>query len=285
MAYTRETWAEALLDGLGMPVSKLAVTDIMCWEATENTQAKFNPLATTQPMSGSTMFNDLGNGIGVQNYTSAEQGLNATIKTLNNGHYTEILNALSIGGTQDFGATVGASPWGTQEFSVTGQPIKNLTSPTGAGASTTLTDDTPPVLGKNYPGLFLNSDGVYQIKYSASIGADIANMAGQNSSISAIKTFNDGSTAAATKYGVTSKEYIEWVNASLPAIYGANSATSSTGGSAGAMNGLTLSTMTMKDLYIIIGIILVGVLILIIVAKNLRPIASGVEKVAPLAAM
>jgi hypothetical protein len=43
--------------------------------------------------------------------------------------------------------------------------------------------------------------------------------------------------------------------------------------------------MTMKDLYIIIGIILVGVLILIIVAKNLRPLASSVEKVAPLAAM
>ena len=281
MNYTRETWAEALLDALGMPKSKLAVTDVMCWEATENTSAKFNPLATTQPMSGATDFNSAG----VKNYTSAEQGLNATVKTLQNGNYTDILNALTIGGTQDFGTTVGESPWGTQEFTVTGQPTKALTSPTSTGVNATLNNDTPPTLGKNYPGLFINSDGVYQIKYSASIGADIANMAGQASSISAIKTFNDGSKVAATKYGAGSKQYIEWVNDTLPAIYGANSATSPSGGSAGALNGLTLSTLTLNDLYIIIGVILIGVLILIIVAKNIKPMAQTVEKVAPLAAL
>jgi len=284
MDYTRETFAEAILDALGYPQTKLAVTDIMSWEAAEggawNGGARYNPLNTTEPMSGASNFNS----VGVKNYSSWEDGIQATVKTLNNGHYTDILNALSIGGTQDFGVTVGDSHWGTESFVVTGQPIKGLVSPTGTGANPSLTNDTPPTL-TDYPGLFLNSDGVYQIKYSASIGADISNMSGQNSSISAIKTFNDGSKDSANKYGSSSKEYIEWVNATLPAIYGANGAITPGGGSAGALTGLTLSTMTMKDLYIIIGIILAGVLILIIVAKNLRPLASSVEKVAPLAAM
>jgi hypothetical protein len=135
--------------------------------------------------------------------------------------------------------------------------------------------------------LFINSDGVYQIKYSASIGADIANMGGlltpgTNSAISAVKTFNDTSKMEAGKHGVKSNTYIEWVNATLPAIYGPNSATSTSGGSAGALTGLTLSTMTLKDLYIIIGVVLVGILLVILIARAIKPAAQAV---APLAAM
>ena len=284
MDYTRETFAEAVLQSLGYPVTKLAVTDIMSWEAAEggawNGGARYNPLNTTEPMSGATDFNS----VGVKNYSSWDDGITATVKTLNNGHYTDILNALAIGGTQDFGVTVGESPWGTETFVITGQPIKGLTSPTGTGDNTSLTNDTPPTV-TDYPGLFINSDGVYQIKYSASIGADIANMYGQNSSISAIKTFNAGSKDSANKYGSSSKEYIEWVNASLPAIYGANGASTPGGGGAGALTGLTLSTLTLKDLYIIIGVVLVGVLVLIIVARSIKPMAATAEKVAPLAAL
>lgn len=44
----------------------------------ENTTAENNPLACTQPMEGSTVFNDAG----VQNYPSEESGIDATILTL-----------------------------------------------------------------------------------------------------------------------------------------------------------------------------------------------------------
>ena len=286
MGYTRETFAEAVLQGLGYPVTKLAVTDIMSWEAAEggawNSGARYNPLNTTEPMSGASDFNS----VGVKNYTSWEQGLQATIKTLNNGYYTDILNDLSIGGTGDFGVTVGQSPWGTETFAVTGQSTKALTSPTDTGNAPSLTNTTPPTLS-NYPGLFINSDGVYQIKYSASIGADIANTGGlltpgTNSAISAVKTFNDTSKMESAKHGVKSNTYIEWVNATLPVIYGPNSATSNAGGAAGALTGLTLSTMTLKDLYIFRGVVLVGILLVILVARAIKPAAQAV---APLAAL
>jgi hypothetical protein len=283
MNYTRETFAEAVLQGLGYPVTKLAVTDIMSWEAAEggawNGGAKYNPLNTTKPMSGSTMFNNLGNGIGVQNYTSWEQGLSATVKTLENGYYTDILNALSIGGTGDFGVTVGESPWGTETFAVTGQPTKSLTSPTDPGSTSINTDTTPPVLA-NYPGLFINSDGVYQAKYSAAIRADVNNLFGYNSSISAFKTFNDGSKVAAAKYGAKSDKYMQWLNMTLPSVYGPNSASSVSGGDQGLTNPLT--SLTLKDLYIIIGVILVGILAIILVARAIKPAAQAV---APLAAL
>jgi len=178
---------------------------------------------------------------------------------------------------------VGNSPWGTETFTVTGQPIKNLTDPSNNLApGPSLTDTTPPTLS-DYPGLFVNSDGVYQVKYSASIGADIANLYGQNSSISAIKMFNDASKSQAAALG-TGDKYIEWVNENLPAVYGPKGAMSAAGGSEGALSGLTLSTFTMKDLYIIIGVILVGVLVVVIVAKNIRPMTQKIEAVAPLAA-
>ena len=140
MDYTRETFAEAILTGLGYPVTKLAVTDIMSWEAAEggawNGGARYNPLNTTEPMSGATDFNS----VGVKNYGSWEQGISATIKTLQNGYYPDILNALAIGGTGDFGLTVGESPWGTETFTVTGQPTKALTSPTDTGNAPSLTN-------------------------------------------------------------------------------------------------------------------------------------------------
>ena len=169
---------------------------------------------------------------------------------------------------------------------MTGQATKALTDPSSnLSAPGSLVNDTPPTLGKDTPGLFVNSDGVYQIKYSASIGADIANLSGQNSTISVIRDWNSESRASAKRYGATSKQYIEWVNATLfPAIYGSpKSATAPGGGSEGALTGLTLNTLTLKDLYIIIGVVLVGVLVLIIVAKNIKPMAQTVEKVAPLA--
>jgi hypothetical protein len=174
---------------------------------------------------------------------------------------------------------VGESPWGTETFAVTGQPTKSLTSPTDPGSTSINTDTTPPVLA-NYPGLFINSDGVYQAKYSAAIRADVNNLFGYNSSISAFKTFNDGSKVAAAKYGAKSDKYMQWLNMTLPSVYGPNSASSVSGGDQGLTNPLT--SLTLKDLYIIIGVVLVGILAIILIARAIKPAAQAV---APLAAL
>jgi hypothetical protein len=280
---TRETWAESLLTALGYPVTKLAVTDVMSWEAQENTNAKFNPLATTQPMPGSTMFNDLGNGIGVQNYTSAEQGLEATVKTLNNGYYPEILDALSIGGTGDFGLTVSQTQWGTGFFTVSGQPTKALTSPTDSGTTTQI----PPDVTK-YPGLQCYK-GVYYITWASGLGMtgieDFLHSTGQaNTSDANVMQWDQTSADKAKKYGIGSQAYLKWVNDTLPALYGKKGALTPAGGSEGNTTGLMsdLTSLTLKDLYIIIGVILVGILAIILIARAIKPAAQAV---APLAAL
>ena len=273
MDYTRETFAEAVLQSLGYPVTKLAVTDIMSWEAAEggawNGGARYNPLNTTEPMSGATDFNS----VGVKNYTSWEQGLNATVKTLENGYYTDILNALSIGGTGDFGVTVGESPWGTETFAVTGQPTKALTSPTDTGA---VPSSTPPDVTK-YPGL-TNVKGVYIVTWKDNL---LSFEAGGTTGDMVLNWDNE-SVKTAKKYGPSSKAYLQWVNSTLPDLYGKQGGLTPSGGGEGNLTGLTLSTLTLKDLYIIIGVVLVGVLAVILIARAIKPAAQAV---APLAAL
>jgi hypothetical protein len=270
---TREQWAEALLNAGGWPVTKLAVTDIICWQNQENTEAKFNPLATTEPMPGSTMFNDLGNGQGVQNYTSAEQGLEATVKTLNNGYYPGILDALVAGGSGDFGLTVSQTQWGTGYFTVTGQSTKALTSPTDTGA---VPSSTPPDVTK-YPGL-TNVKGVYIVTWKDNL---LSFEAGGTTGDMVLNWDNE-SVNTAKKYGPSSKAYLQWVNSTLPDLYGKQGGLTPSGGGEGNLTGLTLSTLTLKDLYIIIAVVLVGVLAVILIARAIKPAAQAV---APLAAL
>jgi hypothetical protein len=74
-------WAEAFLNAAHAPVQRSNLVVIVAWETAEYTSARWNPLATTYPMPGSTTFNSSG----VRNYVSLQQGLDATMKTL--GHH------------------------------------------------------------------------------------------------------------------------------------------------------------------------------------------------------
>jgi len=259
--YTPQTFAQAILTRLGYPVTRLNVSDIMSWENAEGgnwgNDAKYNPLNTTQGMAGSKSINS----VGVQAYTSWQQGLNATLKTLQNGHYSTILEALAGGGSQDFGTIVANSPWGTSQFSVNINPMV----PVG---ETTSTLDISQYLGLSV------SNGVYHITYSASVGAKMANFTGQNSAISAIKTWNQNSKDQAAKLGTGSSAYLSWVEMSLPDIYGLNSATSSAGGSQGSLSDITnlsgLLGLGNTTWWEIILVVLAGVAILIILAKSLN---------------
>ena len=94
-AISREQYAEALLNQLGAPVTASNLQFLVSWMSREGTAAAYNPLATTQRVDGSYALS--GNSAGVQQYTSAETGIDATAQTLNNGAYGDILTALRSG--------------------------------------------------------------------------------------------------------------------------------------------------------------------------------------------
>jgi predicted nucleic acid-binding Zn-ribbon protein len=74
-------WANMLLRVVGAPGCRDNRVVVVAWQVQEFTQASWNPLATTHRMDGSTDFNP----VGVQNYGSLEQGLQATKETIDHG--------------------------------------------------------------------------------------------------------------------------------------------------------------------------------------------------------
>jgi len=116
--FTQLTWAQALLVAMRLPVTADNVAAITAWEMAEGghwyNTAYYNPLNTTQDMPGATVFNS----VGVKAYTSWKQGLEATVKTLKNGYYDAIIEALRRGNdAAGVAQAVGNSPWGTGDFS------------------------------------------------------------------------------------------------------------------------------------------------------------------------
>jgi len=104
-------WANDFLKRLNAPITSENVRAITAWEQAEGTAARFNPLATTQGgFSGETIFNS----VGVKNYTSYADGLDANVKVINNGLYSNILAALQRGDDAHAVAhAIANSPWGT----------------------------------------------------------------------------------------------------------------------------------------------------------------------------
>jgi hypothetical protein len=129
-SYTPAQFAQALLTHMGLPASPANIDFITSWAAAEgghwNNSATYNPLNTTLHMPGSGPMG--GNphqngGTPVQAYTSWEQGVEATAKTLE--HYSGIVGALKQSNAQAAAQAVVNSPWGT----------KSLTLGTGASYS------------------------------------------------------------------------------------------------------------------------------------------------------
>lgn len=86
-------WESDVLTAIGAPVTAANVAFLDAWQNAEGGSAAYNPLNTTQQMSGSTDYNSAG----VQEYGSSSQGANATAKTLLNGYYDSIVAALRTG--------------------------------------------------------------------------------------------------------------------------------------------------------------------------------------------
>jgi hypothetical protein len=104
-------WAKDFLTKLGMPVTGPNVQAVTAWEQAEGTKAAFNPLATTQGgFTGETQFNS----VGVKNYVSYQDGIDANVKVITNGLYPNIIAALQQGtDAMAVAKAIAASPWGT----------------------------------------------------------------------------------------------------------------------------------------------------------------------------
>jgi hypothetical protein len=115
-----------ILSGIGAPITDNNMTYLYAWRQSEGGTASFNPFNTTQRAEGADNYNSHG----VKNYTSAEQGVAATIKTINNGKYESIVNSLRMDRLpMETAEALVASPWGTSEL------IKEVISGYEAGYS------------------------------------------------------------------------------------------------------------------------------------------------------
>lgn len=108
---TRGEWATEFLHAIGNsnPDAK-TVNFVATWTLGENTQAQYNPLATKQPSECQTgSFND----VGVRNYSTDQCGIDATVKTLENGYYPHILHGLQNNDPEEASNAIELGTWGT----------------------------------------------------------------------------------------------------------------------------------------------------------------------------
>ena len=87
--------------------SAFAVAALRVWMAYENSDACWNPLATTRFMAGATTFN----AAGVRNYADATAGVEATAQTLNLAFYADIRKMLARQDLNEAGLSTALKKW------------------------------------------------------------------------------------------------------------------------------------------------------------------------------
>lgn len=105
-------FGQSVLRGLGAKPTQAKMRFLQAWALAEGTKAQYNPFATTRRgYQGETNFNS----VGVKNFVNRQQGIKATIDTLNNGYYNHIVNLLRTNDVtaQQLAEAVADSPWGT----------------------------------------------------------------------------------------------------------------------------------------------------------------------------
>jgi len=103
-------WRERILAGVGVQATPENLRFFDAWARAEGGGATNNPFNTTQTMPNATAYNS----VGVRNYGTAAQGIDATVDTLTNGRYGNIIGALRKGDSAMSAAQALAdSPWGT----------------------------------------------------------------------------------------------------------------------------------------------------------------------------
>jgi hypothetical protein len=117
--YTPETFAAEVLSRLGVPASAANMNFMTSWMSAEggnwNNSASYNPLNTSQQMPGE--LGTMGSQGNIRRYANWEQGLQATVKTIQNGRYSGIVDALKHSDANGAVAALKASPWDVNHYS------------------------------------------------------------------------------------------------------------------------------------------------------------------------
>lgn len=130
-------WALVLAD-MGAPDTPSNVQGLQAWSEREGGGGAWNPLNTTRPEPGSTFFNHLSSGTGVQNYTSMQQGAQATADSINNGRYPSIVAAFKTGSAFEALVSGGKGPIGAQLRTWSGGAYNNVNFGSSGYVSPTL---------------------------------------------------------------------------------------------------------------------------------------------------
>lgn len=135
---------EKVLKGIGAPVTKGNLKFMYAWRQGEGAKARFNPFNTTKSKPDASFYNCLKKDgekcvAGVRNYESEDEGIKATVETLNLDYYDCITDGLK----NDIGAKKIArkcksalKTWGTGELVSKVLDGGNLKPPTIATSET-----------------------------------------------------------------------------------------------------------------------------------------------------
>ena len=111
-----------ILEKLGAKTSKQNLLFFYAWRQAEGAKSKYNPFNTTHKKEGSTFWNCLkrkGDKClgGVRNYKTKEDGIDATVSTIKNGHYPCILEGLKSdkGAMEIANCSSNLKTWGTRD--------------------------------------------------------------------------------------------------------------------------------------------------------------------------
>jgi hypothetical protein len=119
----KRKFASAVLNRIGAPVNEINVSAMLRWMQQEDGRSvqeegtraigieRFNPLNTKWNSP-----NSVDSGGGVKAYNSFEQGVDATVKTLQskNNDYSNVINAFkNVSGFDNLKTAISESPWGT----------------------------------------------------------------------------------------------------------------------------------------------------------------------------
>lgn len=109
-----QDFALSLLYAMDIAPRPENVRALVAWQKAEGghwaNSAKFNPLNTTREMNGAQSMNS----VGVKVYRSWDEGLEATVKTLQQSDYRGVVAALRAGSAEQVSAALVRSPWGTK---------------------------------------------------------------------------------------------------------------------------------------------------------------------------
>lgn len=105
-----------VLEQIHAPITTENMKACHAWQAAEGGNASSNPFNTTQPEPGDSNYNSFGphGTYHVRNYRSEQSGVKATVSTLLNGHYPQIIDAFRHGNDGlAVCSAVDSSVWGT----------------------------------------------------------------------------------------------------------------------------------------------------------------------------